>query len=84
MKKKHGEKIDIVGCVRVEGENTAGKLERAMHEVLNMAENVTKIMVNLSVSFMLVCAFLSCFLSPPTLCKVASFLQYRWENFFFL
>jgi hypothetical protein len=45
MKKKHGEKIDIVRCVRVEGENTAGKLERAMHEVLNMAENVTKIMV---------------------------------------
>ncbi len=38
-------KLTLWDALGVEGKNTARKLERAMHEVLNMAENVTKIMV---------------------------------------
>ena len=45
MSRRHGDKVDVIGCVRIEGENAVGKMERAMRTVREKADNVDVIVV---------------------------------------
>ncbi len=45
MNNRHGDKVKVIGSVRIEGENMAGKMEKALRDVQGNKEKVDVILI---------------------------------------